>query len=176
MNVKSAYIGDKSLVEIFQKELQLEEDYVDHLLKTDDWTMMILSWAILEICLNQALIARFETESISQFVERLSIGGKSGKTELAFALELLTREEKKFIDVFSEVRNRFAHGAKRFKSTFDEFFDSLPDSNKFESALLIKQIKHFDGTQGTTFTDGKRALIFGNVVTVCVNISRKTPS
>lgn len=173
MNIKAVYLGSEPLIEIFKRDLQIDGDHVENLLRSDDWTMMILSWAILEACLNQSIITRLKDERIATFVERMNIGGKSGKSELAYVLEILTREEKKFVDVFSEVRNRFAHGIKRFKTTFDDFFDSVSDTNKFESALLIPLINNFDGTQSTTFATDKRTVIFGNVVSVCVNISRR---
>ena len=103
----------------------------------------------------------------------MNIGGKSGKSELAYALAILTREEKKFIDSFSEVRNRFAHGVKRFKTTFDEFFSSVSDTKKFERSLPILRISNSDGTQTSTFATDKRTLIFCNFVSICVNISRR---
>jgi hypothetical protein len=176
MKIIDAYIGKDRLTDIFAAELELEGDYVSHLLDADDWTMMILSWALVEACLNQAIIRQLANESLSSFVERLSIGGRSGKAELAFSLGILTKKEQNFIDAYSEVRNRFAHGVKRFKTTFDDFFASVDNPAKFESAIFCKELPYFSGGSPTTFESDKRTMIFLNVTTLCVNIIRKSKS
>ena len=176
MKIKDIYIGCERLTDILGAELQLEGDYVQHLLDSDDWTMMILSWAIVEGCLNRAILTCLDNKSLSSFVERLSIGGRSGKAELAASLGILTKEERKFLDVYSEVRNRFAHGVKRFKTSFEDFFASLDDLSRFESALFWQEVPGGKAEKSITFKKDKRFLIIVNVTTLCINIIRRSNS
>ena len=174
MKINDIYIGRERLTDILGAELELEGDYVQHLLDADDWTMMILSWAIVEACLNQAISKRLDNESLSSFVERLNIGGRSGKAELAASLGVLTKEERKFLEVYSEVRNRFAHGVKRFKTTFEEFFASLDDPSRFENALFWREVPDCSEAESISFKTDKRYLVFVNVTMLCVNIIRRS--
>jgi hypothetical protein len=168
MNIKDVYLGSKKVSEIFREGLGLEEDYFQHILQADDWTMMILSWAFIEACLNQAISAHLGNESLVSFVERLNIGGRTGKAELAYSLGLIGKEERNFIDVFSEVRNRFAHGVRRFKTTFDEYFADI-DVAKYERALPYNNL-WVDSSAAPAFANDKRTMILTSVVGVCVNL------
>lgn len=168
------FLGNERVADILSAELELEADYVRHLLDADDWTMMILSWAIVEACLNQAISRRLGNDSLSSFVERLSIGGRSGKAELAASLEILTKEERKFLETYSEVRNRFAHGVKRFKTTFEDFFSATDDLPRYENALFMTEMQRYGGGDSITFKSNARLLIFLNVIALCVNVIRQS--
>lgn len=168
MNIKDARFGSKKVSEILRERLGLEEDYFQHVLQADDWTMMILSWAFIEACLNQAISAHLGKESLASFVERLNISGRTGKAELAYSLGLLGKEELNFIVVFSEVRNRFAHGVRRFKTTFDEYFAEM-DIAKYELALPYKKL-WLDSSSIPTFANDKRTMILSSVIGICLNL------
>lgn len=172
MDIKQIYLGSNNVGDILRESLQLDDDVVSHLLGADDWTMMILAWALVEACLNQSISKRLGENSLSPFVERLSIGGRAGKAELALGLGLLDKQDKRFLDVFSEVRNRFAHGVKRFKTTFNDYFDEIDDISKYESALPNTELPCQGSSQPTTFRDDKRLLIMVNVVTLCCKLTK----
>lgn len=170
MNIQDIYLGSKKVGEIFQESLGLDDDYVQHILQVDDWTMMILAWALVEACLNQTIARSLGKETLTAFVERLNIAGRSGKVELAYSLGRISKEERQFINVFSEVRNRFAHGVQRFKTTFDDYFSKVDDLSKYENALPIKELPGHGTSPTITFAEDKRTLILANVVLVCLNL------
>ena len=170
MNIQSIYLGSKKIGELFQESLELDDDYVQHILQADDWTMMILSWALIEACLNQAIAESLGKKALNAFVDRLSVAGRIGKVELAYSLGLISKNEKNFINVFSEVRNRFAHSVKRFKTTFDDYFSEVDDLSKYANALPIKDLLEHGASTRTTFTEDKRTLILINVVFLCTKL------
>lgn len=171
MDIQQIYLGSNKVGDLLRERLELDDDVVKRLLEADDWTMMILAWALVEACINQSVSARLGEQSLSSFVERLNIGGRSGKAELALGLGLLDKADRKFLDVFSEVRNRFAHGIKRFKTTFNDYFDGVDDISKYEKALPIKELPGLEGEPPTTFADNKRALILLNVISLCLKLT-----
>ncbi|MBX3726104.1 MAG: hypothetical protein KF823_09310 [Xanthomonadales bacterium] len=172
MKIQQLYLGKDKVGDLLRERLQLNDDVISQLLKADDWTMMILAWALVEACLNQAISKQLGSESLAPFIDRLSIGGRTGKSELALRLGLLEKTDKKFLDVFSEVRNRFAHGVKRFKNTFDDYFESESDMAKYNDALPVKGLPSLDKKTIHTFTDSKRTPILLNVVTLCLKLSK----
>ena len=74
--------------------------------------------------------------------------------------------------MFSDVRNRFAHGVKRFKTTFNDYFDGIDDISKYENALPYKEVPGQAGAPPTTFIDNKRTLILLNVITLCLKLAK----
>lgn len=172
MEIQQIYLGTEKVGDLLRDRLQLSDDVVSQLLEADDWTMMILAWALVEACLNQSISKRLGEASLSSFVDGLSIGGRTGKAELALGLGLLDKEDRKFIDAFSSVRNRFAHGVGRFKSTFNDYFDRDGELSKYESALPFKEIPDQTGSSFTKFSDNKRALILMNVIVLCLKLTR----
>lgn len=176
MTIKKIYLGDKNICDILKEKLLLTEDYVDHLLRADDWSMIILAWALLETCLNQAIISRIANSNANEFVDRLPIAGRSGKSSLAHSLGAINKPEKKFLETFAELRNRFVHGVNNFRISFDDFFAKIDNgkSSKYKQALMVSSIPaHQDGAE-MTFDDNKREVILANVIILSVNLLCKS--
>lgn len=171
MDITQIYLGSHKVGDLLSQRLQLNDDVIAHLLSADDWTMMILAWALVEACLNQAVAQRLSNDSLSSFVERLSIGGRTGKAELAYKLDLLDEQGRNFISTFCEVRNRFAHGVRRFRTTFEQYFSSVSDVSKYENALPFKEIPNQSNSATITFSNDKRIIILVNVIMVCIKLT-----
>lgn len=172
MDITQIYLGDHKVGDLLSQRLQLNDDVIAHLIRTDDWTMMILAWALVEACLNQAITQRIGGDSISRFVEKLSIGGRTGKAELAYKLNLLEEKERNFISTFCEVRNHFAHGIRRFKTTFEQYFSSVSDISRYENALMFRELPNHSASSTITFASDKRTIILANVVMLCMNLTK----
>ena len=163
------HLNGKNVGELIQSRLGLDDDYVQHLLKEDDWSMMILSWALVEACLNDAITRRIGNQELGEFVQNLNISGRTGKVALAQELGVIGKGEKKFIEKFSAVRNSFAHGVRRFRITFDEYFEQTGRANEFEAVLLWKELPK-KGDDSISFENDKRTVILANVIAVCLTI------
>lgn len=185
MGIEEIYLGNKEVSAIVSESLGLEDDYVKHLLESDDWSMMILAWALLEASLNDAIINRLRNQELRSFVEKLSIAGKSGKVDLALSLGVIDKERSNFIRKFSEVRNGFAHRLNCYKITFDKFFADLDQNQKsqFEQALFLHPPIE-NSNKGPfkageevpeyfTFEDDKRFMILTHVIVLCIELIKK---
>lgn len=165
-------LNGREVGELIQEKLGLKEDYVQHLMNEDDWTMMILAWGLIEACLNSAITKSLEKPELETFIQNLNINGRSGKVMLAKDLGILEKNEAKFIEKFSSIRNRFAHGINRFRTTFEEYFEEIENSKEFKEALIWKEIPG-QQTGGFNFENNKSSIILANVVIICLNMTNK---
>jgi hypothetical protein len=172
MEIKQLYRGRDKVGDLLRERLHLSNDVVTQLLQADDWAMMILAWALVEGCLNQAITNRLG-EQLSPFVERLNINGRSGKAELALELGLINKADQKFLDKYSTVRNSFAHGVRRFQTTFDDYFNGVSNVIEYENVLLVRSVAGDEsaGKAAITFQSNKRTLILLSVITLCLKIT-----
>lgn len=173
MTILKIYLGDKNVAEILKESFDFNDDYIKHLVEADDWTMMILSWALLEASLNFAICKTLNNKTMEEHVEQLSISGRTGKASLAKSLGLISKEDLNFIHTYSRVRNSFAHGVKRFKTTFEDYFASLAndDAKKFKTALFITA-SDSQSPRNLAFENDKRDLIFMHVVSIIVKLAK----
>lgn len=165
-------LNGRKVGELIQERLGLNDDYVQHLMEEDDWTMMILSWGLIEACLNSAIIKNLNKPELENFIQNLNINGRSGKVRLANDLGVINKDEAKFIEKFSAIRNRFAHGVNRFRTTFEEYFEEMGNIKEFEGALLPIEIQG-DEKHSFNFENNKSSIILANVIVVCLNLTNK---
>lgn len=109
-----------SLITLSRESFGGDEDFIkfrDELLGPNDRACAILGAAYVErrlICMIQAKMKAFtRKESDSLFFEdRAILKTFSARTEIAYALEAISKEEKTTLDSIRRVRNVFAHAVR----------------------------------------------------------------
>ncbi len=121
-----------------ENRLNLPDGFVVGLTSQDDWSFVVKAHALLEAALTELVVAGLRDPRVSDFVERLNVGGKAGKLSLAERLNLLDADNRKFVDRFGELRNTVLH--KVANVTFDlarHFRDGAAKASGLEQSLFL---------------------------------------
>ncbi len=121
-----------------ENRLSLPDGFVIGLTSQDDWSFVVKAHALLEAALTELVVAGLRDPRVSDFVERLNVGGRAGKLSLAERLNLLDADNRKFVDRFGELRNTVLH--KVANVTFDlarYFRDGAAKASGLEQSLFL---------------------------------------
>ncbi|GAH50638.1 unnamed protein product [marine sediment metagenome] len=123
-----------SLLKESEKDLQLHEGLFQRLLQEDDWSFVIKTHALIEAAVSQQLAIALDERLIDIF-RHLELGDvRSGKIVFAESLGLLSKEECRYIQKLSELRNTLVHDIRKTDFSFRAYFDAL-DKNQKKSFL-----------------------------------------
>jgi hypothetical protein len=95
-----------------EKELGLPMGFFDTLVHEGDWSFVIKMHALFESALGY-VVGHKLGEDVAEVVARLDMNGAKGKVAFARALDLVTADEVKFLELLSRLRNRCAHGVRQ---------------------------------------------------------------
>lgn len=140
--IKSAY----QAAQLISKELSLPEDFAISLLREDDWSFVLKSHALIEACVIHALDARFQEQSIREFLKDLSM---AKRVDLARQLGVISEDMLGPIRLLSRIRNDLAHDVEQVKFTFDAYLANVDNKNAFHGNFLRN-------TSGTFEIRGKK--------------------
>lgn len=129
-----------------------------------------MAWSLLEACISEAISIQLSTDCILPLIQKLPLNGHSGKVEMAFSLDLLSRDERKFVTHFSGLRNRLAHGTSMFGFKFSEFFNDNEKRITAEKMLIFSDVTDPDTSTILTFKTDSRLLVLSNAIHVCLNV------
>jgi hypothetical protein len=94
----------------------------------DDWTFVIKLHGILEAGLNHLLLTHLDNPRLNKIVAKLETSNPQiGKIAFIKAYDLLPDEAIKFIQLFSEIRNRAVHDIKNFNLDLMEHTKTLDE-------------------------------------------------
>ena len=144
-----------------------DPEFLERLNSADDWSAVILAWALIEASLTEAICTKLMDDSIREVIREMPLNGKACKVKMAAKLGLISASEEKFITTFSYVRNRFAHGLHWFGSSLDAFMAQETDRKRFESALIFAEGTL--GGQTVSFDSHPRVLTIANALFLCFN-------
>jgi hypothetical protein len=99
-------------VHLLETELGLPQGFFDTLAKEDDWSFVIKLHALFESALSFVVGHRLGGE-VAGLIARLDMNGTKGKVAFARALDFVTDEEVRFLELLSKLRNRCAHGIRQ---------------------------------------------------------------
>ncbi|MBT2791217.1 hypothetical protein [Paraburkholderia strydomiana] len=95
-----------------EKELALPKGFFNTLAHEDDWSFVIKLHALFESSLGYVVGHKLGDE-VMEVVARLDMNGARGKVAFARALDLVTPNEVRFLELLSRLRNRCAHGIRQ---------------------------------------------------------------
>ena len=116
----------------------IPEGYIDNLKNEDDWSLIIKSHALLESATANLLCHYFaKHELIDVFASMEMSNKRSGKFAFLSALNLLGKEERRFISELSELRNLVVHNASNVTFGLREYISSVSDAKQKQFAKTL---------------------------------------
>lgn len=104
-------------------------DVMGRLHDDNDWSFVIKVQAIVEAAVTEAVIAKVGEPAILSIVERLPLADEEiGKLTLAKELNILPKEQRRFVRKMAELRNRLAHRVQDIEFDFSKYVESLNSS------------------------------------------------
>ncbi len=101
-------------------------EFLNQLDEDDDWSFVIKAQAIVEAAVTEAVVAKLGETAIKGTVERLPLADEQiGKLALAKELDLMTKEQRRFVRKMAELRNRLAHRVQDIDFKFSTYFETL---------------------------------------------------
>lgn len=101
------------------------------LVEEDDWSFVIKVHAFIEAMVTELIITQISDDRIKSTIERLPLSdGQASKLKMAKELNLLNSNERKFIKLFSSLRNELAHRIENVNFTFENHIASLDKNQK----------------------------------------------
>jgi len=145
---------DKGILNL-QTRIGIPQDFFIKLLNEDDWSFIIKLHALIEAACTHLILFHLKEPELSKIISRLELSNQTiGKLALLKALDLIGKNNRRYIISLSELRNSLVHDVRN--STFDlrdkinnfsknelkKFTDSF---TPWENTIL--SIKKEDGSQ-----------------------------
>ncbi|HFQ4887541.1 TPA: hypothetical protein ACGU4A_004882, partial [Vibrio vulnificus] len=134
----TVYVSKKEAAILLKKRHSELFDALDHkrgtlfkIYEEDDWSFVIKMHAFIEAMVTELLLTQINDDRIRPTIERLPLSDEqAGKLKMAKDLDLLDANERKFIKMFSNLRNNLAHRIENMEFTFDSYIGSLDKNQK----------------------------------------------
>lgn len=114
-------------VRLLEAEIGVEIGFFEALLREpDDWSFVIKLHAVFEAAVAFWLseeLGRRELWNVFSYTELSR--DKTGKVEIATALGLLTKKERRYLRSLSELRNKLVHDVKNTRFTFERYLADM---------------------------------------------------
>ncbi len=114
-----------------------------------DWSFVIKLAVIVEAALTQAIASRLDTTELQQHLNRLSVGGRTGKIQLASDLGMLGPKAVARLKSIASLRNVFAHDVSVIGLSLGVYVESL---SKQENLRLLAVLLGIDGKDQSAST------------------------
>jgi DNA-binding MltR family transcriptional regulator len=122
-------IGDA--VSSLEVKLQIRNGFFDDLFQEDDWSFIIKSHAIIEAAVSTLLTRYLGKEELIDVFARIELSNKSfGKIQFLKCLNILEKEERRFISSLSELRNKLVHNIQEIDFSFSSYINGLKKEQK----------------------------------------------
>jgi hypothetical protein len=120
-------------VDSFENKLGLKKGIFDKLQKEDDWSFVIKLHALFEAICTQLLVFHLGEDKLSELFTKLELSNKSiGKLVFLKHLELIGKDDRKFIYSLSELRNQLVHNVANCEFSLKEMV------SKFSPGITLR--------------------------------------
>jgi uncharacterized protein YutE (UPF0331/DUF86 family) len=117
-------LDDELLMQLDQ-HLKFMEDLVDD----DDWSFVIKSHALIEASITQMLTEHSGDARFKNLFERLPLSDdEMGKILVAKLLNLLEKRERKFVQLYSQLRNKLVHRIENINFSLKAHIEDMDSS------------------------------------------------
>jgi hypothetical protein len=135
-------VSDTELAQI-EVDLGISKGFVKSLLdEPGDWGFLIKLAVVVEAALAQVILDHLGIKQIGAHIDRLSIGGRTGKIQLAVDLELIGRSTQDRLASIASLRNAFAHRVDVVELSLEQHIARMPNE---ASARLAERLITTDG-------------------------------
>jgi len=128
-------------------DLELPRDFLHKLLACDDWTLVLRLIALIEAALTHAITINLNRDELKEHFAYLELANtRIGKVAIAYRLDIINKDEKRFICKLAEIRNYFTHDVRNATTDLKVFLRrvSAADLKGYEKAFRLG----YDGQRG----------------------------
>jgi len=112
MDLPADFKVDAGIAEL-EAKIGVREDFFRDLLREDDWSFVIKLHALFEAACTHLLLFHFKEPELTEIFARLELSNKTtGKVAFLAKLELLNKENRRFVSTLSELRNSLVHDVR----------------------------------------------------------------
>jgi hypothetical protein len=136
---------DKISKEVSELEsfLGLPNGFCYALLKEDDWSFVIKLSALFEAASGQALSAKLQHSEIASELSYLDQANpKYGKVILMQKLNIITKEQSKFLTELAELRNKLVHNISAINFKWEDYTSKFDKNRKKSFAKVFGHSLH----------------------------------
>jgi hypothetical protein len=157
-----------------ERDLGLPQHFLLDLFKEeDDWSLIIKMHALVEALISHLLMHAIGDPRLLRFFERLELGNvQTGKLVLAGTLELLDQNERRFIRLLSELRNRLVHDIRNVTFNLHTYIDGL-DKNQRRSFFEATSYWSSTGTEKlmVSFQNQPKRFVWFTMLTLAIRVN-----
>ena len=114
----------------------LSNGFLEALRDEADWSFVIKAHALIEAAVTHALVEKTGFDKAQEFFSYLELSSdKTGKLALAASIDLLNKDERRFVRALSELRNKFVHDVKNVQMTLMNYVASVSKDKRRELAI-----------------------------------------
>jgi hypothetical protein len=125
----------RQVAKLLEKDLELPTDFLEGLRTSDDWAFIIKVHALMEASVSYLLVHHFGDERLASVFKYMELSDKNrGKIAFVSALDLLPKNNRRFLATLSEMRNMVAHNIDQVSFTLPDYVRALP-TEKFDNFL-----------------------------------------
>ena len=109
-----------------ESKIGVPENFFKALCEADDWSFVIKLHALFEAACTHLLLFHFKEPDLSSIFSRLELSNKTtGKIAFLGTLELLNKDNRRFISTLSELRNSLVHDIRNAQFSLPSMVASL---------------------------------------------------
>jgi hypothetical protein len=112
-----------------EKDLGIAENYLERLIDEDDWSFVVKLHAYLDGALSRLLTTHLAQPNLLDVFARMDLANqRTGKLAFIIALNLLTKTSIEYVQILTELRNRYVHNVAIAGTKLSDNIDTLtPD-------------------------------------------------
>jgi len=97
----------------------------------DDWNLIVKLHAMIETCLNGALVKEIDRTGLAPVIAKLDTSNQStGKVAFAKALGIMPKDSAAFLQKLSELRNRCVHDIRNFDFNLIDYLTEIGEEKR----------------------------------------------
>lgn len=135
MDLPADFKVSEAILEL-ESKIGVPSNFFRDLNDADDWSFVIKLHALFEAACSHLLLFHFREPKLSDIFNRMELSNKStGKIAFLGKLELLSKENRRFVSTLSELRNSLVHDVRNAEFNLRIFLATL-DPNEVKSLAI----------------------------------------
>ena len=129
-------------INILEKHIGLENNFFKNLLEESDWSFIIKLHSLIESIITSLLVFHFNESKLNKVFSQLELSNKiTGKLAFIKEIDLLGKEDIRFIYTLSKLRNNFIHNVKNCNITLSDWIKKLDKKQLNNFAVFMRPME-----------------------------------
>lgn len=126
----------------FEEIIGVSSGFYKKLIEEDDWSFVIKLHALLEAATTHLIVFHLQESNLRKIISRLDMSNnQTGKIAFLKELEMMSKENRKYIRSLSEIRNSLVHDIRNVEFSLREF---ISDYSEKEITRFAKSFSPFE--------------------------------